>query len=220
MRESAVFIFVLFLASVLSAQERTNALLIRGNLVFPQGDFADDDGYKDGFTKLGYGGGLEFQQYIYNDELGLFISGDVLVNQFDNEKYEVINTTQYTFHVDDPYINIPLMGGIFYAIRINPIVEFQIKGGGGVNFFTPPDKTQTYEPYPSFLRSYTAKSTTTFGFKLSGSFIVDIFLFEFSYMHLGEAEFEIIVESSIFSSQSNTGKQPISMINLSAGIRL
>jgi hypothetical protein len=206
------------LSSVLFGQERSNSYIIKGNLIFPQGDFLDDDIIaEDGFASIGYGVGLEYQHIIGPEGLGIFISGDILVNPIDEERVKQVLVGGYEYKFKDPYINIPLMAGLLYTVQINPNTDFQLKAGGGINYYIPPDY-EIIHPFPDTTNISNA-SVNTFGFRIAGTLIIDKVLIEISYLNLGEAEFEAQSYQPFFTPTLENLKQRISMVNFTVGIR-
>ncbi|KAF0153481.1 MAG: hypothetical protein FD143_13 [Ignavibacteria bacterium] len=218
-------IILLFINAYLPAQSMDQSFIIKGNLSLPLGQYAEND-YSDhaGFANLGYGGGLEFESRFGISPVKWFISSDIIINYFDEDKFEdmIYETSGLLPSINsDPNINIPTFIGLKFVGELTPSIEFQISGGAGLNISYPSNYEITITNIPqSGTGNAKNDPTTSFGFKVGGSLVVNKIFFQFCYINLSEPSYNGYLYFPNGTKQKSDFKQPISMMLFSIGINI
>ncbi len=212
-----------FISNLLFSQGHAN---LRFGLTFPQGKFSDDDRDNYMFTTLGAGTGfhigLDYDYRFEGSGLGAFGGVDFNYNPIkrsirDDVEDELASFEDVTFQ---KYFNIPITGGLFYALDVNDNVSLMLRGGLNYNILiiSPLEYINTeYEIEETINFSTTSK----IGFRLGGGLIIEgKYLVHFNYFGLGKynipAEYAYDDEQNVLKWRIKTR---INYLSIGVGIR-
>lgn len=219
--KSSLFCVLFFVSYGVFAQ---GDFSMRAGVVMPMGEFASDDFDSDeaGGAAVGFNFGIEYVYPIHESGLGIFGGLDFMVNGLQSDiksQIEKSLTDNGAYNVDISYfkhINVPLSIGLNYNYTASEQLALYCSGGLTANFYKLTDMT---------MRANDQSVTTSFdlassiGFRVGGGLVInDKLIFGINYYGLGNHDLDGEMTSG-YQKQSIDGKQNVSMMSLSVGVK-
>ncbi len=207
------------------AQDMNHALLLKGIMSLPTGEFAETDYYKNsGFAKSGFGASVEYESRFGTSPVKWFISSDIIINYFDEDLFGdmIYATTGLLPSIDNkPNINIPTMIGAKFTGELTSSIEFQIFGGFGLNVSLPPNYEMIITNIQNSGKGWSDNElATSFGYKIGGALFINKIILQVYYLDLGEPSYKGFFHFPSGARNNADFKQPISMMLFSVGVNV
>jgi hypothetical protein len=181
----AILVIALFCSSQGFSQTRSS---IHFGAAFPYSEFADDDfdDENSGFAAVGADIGFQLLFPINKSGLNLFCGIDVMYNGMSSDFKDEMER-QYGNDIDivyPKYFNIPIVGGINYALKVNEKLGFYGNFGIGPDFLKM-TKLTVESGGEEVEMNYDL--STAFGYKVGGGAIIsDKYTINLNYLGLGD----------------------------------
>lgn len=193
-----------------------------GAVALPSGEFGSSDIDDDhpGLATTGFGAGVEHTYPLSSPGFSWVSNVSFILNGVDEEAVKDMVGDE-DINIDAGYwINIPVMTGIKYQKMGSSNMSFYGMAQAGLNFVKGPTVEIKGD---SFKATMTMDMATSFGFSIGGGIILnEKYAIGLRYLMLGEPDIETKTEINISGgtdTEKVKGKQPISILLLTVGIR-
>jgi len=184
MKKIFICFFVFSLCLTFSINSDAQGLSGHIGVVFPKGDFGDNNKNWGG-ANTGYTIGAKYLWDLNMKGLMLSLGADVMYNGLQDEIRN--NLESQDFDNTHKFVNVPVTAGLNYALKINRMISVYCEAGIGPDFLKITNDARYYNLKEDFIRSF--KISTRFGYKAGGGLILmDKYYLGVHYYGLGNRD--------------------------------